>query len=100
MTRLRNLVFACLMLAAFSLNIGGLPLASAAADTGLPCYDMWSNCTGSADYCNGVWCGCMGALYGYMCPASLVEAARVNHASVEMSLVRSRPNPGHPREQR
>ena len=39
----------------------------AAADTGLPCYDLWRGCLdggGGTNYCEGVWLGCMERTYG------------------------------------
>jgi hypothetical protein len=51
------------------LTLSALPMfaLAAAAETGLPCYDMWRGCLdggGSSSYCEGVWLGCMNSHYG------------------------------------
>lgn len=43
-----------------------------AVESDTPCTDRWAGCTGSGastDYCDGQWCGCMYARYGYVCTA-------------------------------
>lgn len=67
----RVFMLAFLLLAVIAVNVSA---AAVAEPTGLPCYDMWQNCLsggGSAEYCEGVWCGCMQALYGYICGAAV-----------------------------
>jgi hypothetical protein len=57
--KLRSTVFAAVVLVTLA-----LPLA---ADTGLPCYDLWRGCLaggGGENFCEGVWLGCMERTYG------------------------------------
>jgi hypothetical protein len=74
----RALSIIAMLLVVISFNVAGAQAAAtqaAVAETGLPCYDMWQRCLdggGSAERCDGVWCGCMEATYGYVCAAQVV----------------------------
>jgi hypothetical protein len=58
-------IFARVALLLTVLTLGAaFPLA---ADTGLPCYDLWRGCIdggGGTNYCEGLWRGCMEKTYG------------------------------------
>lgn len=63
------------LLAVLTINLSAAQAVAVAEPTGLPCYDMWQDClaSGHSDtYCEGVWCGCMKATYGYDCDAVVV----------------------------
>ena len=68
----RTLSIIAILLAVITINVAATQTA-VASDTGLPCYDMWQDCLNNsnhtADYCDGVWCGCMAATYSYVCDA-------------------------------
>lgn len=83
MSRVRKLVLVTLILIAALPNVTGL-LSSAAAED-LPCYNMWQNCEGSEEYCDGVWCGCMQATYGYSCSTANSGG---DYRSIEESMTR------------
>lgn len=45
-----------------------LPPVAAASET--PCTDQYNGCMagrGGAEFCDGMWCGCMYSTYGYVC---------------------------------
>lgn len=70
----RALSIIAILLAVLAIN-GAVAGTAVAAETGLPCYDMWQRCLDSGhtdSYCDGVWCGCMESTYGYLCDAQLV----------------------------
>lgn len=87
MTTFRKLLLVMLLLVGMLPNVSGLLTPATASD--LPCYDMWEACGGSEEYCDGVWCGCMGATYGYQCDAQL-NSGGGDHRSIEESLAGSR----------
>lgn len=66
----RVLALVVLLLTVVVLNVAATAdeVAMEAESSSLPCYDMYQGCMSggghSADYCDGVWCGCMRAKYG------------------------------------
>lgn len=94
MTKVRQLAFCTLLLIAF---FGGIfPTASAlASDT--PCTDQWASCTRSAEWCDGQWCGCMSATYGYQCAQSLYGGGgrAIDHAGIERSAGKAKASRGN-----
>ncbi|HEX7154905.1 MAG TPA: hypothetical protein VF618_25720 [Thermoanaerobaculia bacterium] len=67
----RVLILVVLLLSVLALNVSASVATEVATEeaAALPCYDMWTNCktTHSAEYCEGMWCGCMKATYGSNC---------------------------------
>jgi hypothetical protein len=58
---------------AFAADTSARTAAVAVAED-LPCYDLWTGCLaggGSANFCEGMWCGCMQSHYGYICSANV-----------------------------
>lgn len=89
MKKLRHLKSSTLLLALLLLAalLGGI-LPAGASDT--PCTDQWASCTQSAEWCDGQWCGCMGARYGYQCAATFVGGGQVDHRAIEKEMQKSR----------
>jgi hypothetical protein len=85
MSRLRKLVFVMLILIAALPSVSGC-LSSVTANALPYCWDMYQRCSGSQEYCDGVWCGCMAATYGYQC-ANFESGG--DHRSIEESLIDS-----------
>lgn len=75
MKKIRFVSLLVILVAVLTVNVAPAFAATAtavAAAEDLPCYDLWTGCLaggGSANFCEGMWCGCMQSRYGYICSA-------------------------------
>jgi hypothetical protein len=79
--KIRFVSILAILVAVLSINVAPTAFAAAASAVAveavaedLPCYDLWTGCLaggGSANFCEGMWCGCMQSRYGYICSANV-----------------------------
>jgi hypothetical protein len=78
MKKFSFLALAAVLLAIVTMNIAAPAMAVVAFDQAVdqavapagPCTDMRNGCLaggGSAEYCQGMWCGCLYSRYGEIC---------------------------------
>jgi len=69
--KIRFVSILAVLVAVLMFNV--VPVAEAMAASDTPCTDRWAGCVaggGGAEFCDGLWCGCMYSTYGYICSAS------------------------------